>query len=274
MSTSNATACTVYFDGACPLCRREIAHYRSQVGAQSIAWVDAATCNPAALGGDLSREVALRRLQVRQADGSLVSGAAAFAAIWTRLPAYGSLAAVASRRPLLRLMEGLYSGFLRLRPLWRRAEGSLSALPQAVRADLRTGHAIAVGAVQLYRGILAVARSGELRAFAAGRLASELLQLYRLRRWLPASARSRLLPVWRVAGWMSGALTALLGSRTAMATAAAFERFADRHYAAQIEQLSSHPELAELRATLVARGRRGARSVQPLQQAPLLELHQ
>jgi len=274
MSTPTATACTVYFDGACPLCRREIAHYRSQDGATSIDWVDAATCNPAALGDDLSRDVALGRLHVRQADGSLISGAAAFAAIWSRLPAYGWLATIASRRPLLKLMEGFYSGFLRLRPLWRRAERSASTLPQAVLANLRTGHAAAVGAVQLYRGVLAVARDGELRAFAAARLASEVLQSYRLRRWLPASARSRLLPVWRVAGWTTGALTALLGTRVVIAMAAAIERFVDLHCAAQIEQLSSHPELAELRATLVARRRRAATSVRPLQRAPLLELRQ
>ena len=48
-------ACTVYFDGACPLCRREIAHYRSQKGAASMAWVDIATSDNASLGADLSR---------------------------------------------------------------------------------------------------------------------------------------------------------------------------------------------------------------------------
>ncbi len=32
-------SCTVYYDGTCPLCRREIAFYRRCAGATSIVWV-------------------------------------------------------------------------------------------------------------------------------------------------------------------------------------------------------------------------------------------
>ncbi len=306
MSKANATTCTVYFDGACPLCRREIAHYRSREGSASIAWVDAASCSPAELGADLSRDAALGRLHVRQADGALVTGASAFAAIWDRLPAYGWLAGIASRRPLLKAMDVAYAGFLRLRPLWRRGPAPASAQPQAVLADLRTAHAIASGAVQLYRGILAVARDGELRAFAAGHLATQLLHLYRARHWLPVSARSRLLPAWRLAGWLTGVAAALLGRDAVSAMVAGVERIAERQSAAQIERLTAYPELAALRNALAVRHQcdaeprasvvvrleasRGARSggrrrqarrahhrsaptlAQPMRQAPLLEL--
>jgi len=53
MSTAD---CTVYFDGACPLCRREIALYRRAAGEGRIDWVDASACAPPALGGDLARD--------------------------------------------------------------------------------------------------------------------------------------------------------------------------------------------------------------------------
>jgi len=119
---SNATAdCVVYFDGACPLCRREIAHYRSKEGSSAIEWVDAASCDTGALGGDLDRDAALAQLHARSSDGSLVSGVAAFAMIWSRLPAYRWLAPLVSRRPVLTVLEAGYAAFLRLRPLWRRA---------------------------------------------------------------------------------------------------------------------------------------------------------
>jgi 2-polyprenyl-6-hydroxyphenyl methylase/3-demethylubiquinone-9 3-methyltransferase len=130
--------CTVYFDGACPLCRREIAHYRERAGAESIRWVDVASAEAAALGEDLDRDAALARLHVRGADGRLFSGAAAFAAIWQRLPAYAWLGRVASQPPVRWLLEGGYRGFLAVRRLWRPAP---AALPAAVPADLRTDHA-------------------------------------------------------------------------------------------------------------------------------------
>jgi len=112
---------TVYFDGACPLCRREIAHYRERAGAESIRWVDVAAVEAGALGEGLDRDAALARLHVRGADGRLVSGAAAFAAIWRRLPAYAWLGRLASPRPVQWLLEGGYRGFLTVRRLWRPA---------------------------------------------------------------------------------------------------------------------------------------------------------
>jgi predicted DCC family thiol-disulfide oxidoreductase YuxK len=115
-----SAACTVYFDGACPLCRREIDHYRRQVQSAPVAWVDVSTCHAAELGADLDRAAALSRMHVRRADGQLVSGAAAFAEIWRHLPAYAWFARLAARPRLLAVMEAGYVGFLRLRRLWRR----------------------------------------------------------------------------------------------------------------------------------------------------------
>ncbi len=116
--------CTVYFDGDCPVCRAEIAHYQRQRGAEAIAWVDASRCDEAALGPGVDRAMVLSRFHVRGADGSLVSGAAAFVAIWRRLPGFAWLATLASPRPVLALLEAGYGVFLRIRPWWRpkRAE--------------------------------------------------------------------------------------------------------------------------------------------------------
>lgn len=245
-------ACTVYFDGACPLCQREIALYRRAAAGGQIDWVDASACPPSALGSDLQRDAALSRLHVRLADGSLVSGAAAFAAIWARLPGYSWLAALAARRPVRAAMEFAYAGFLRLRPMWRRAEPVAAALPREVLADLRKDHAAEVGAVQIHRGILALTDDADARALAARRLAIEHLHLRRIRRWLPTGERSRLLPLWRAAGWLAGGVAGLIGPRAVFATIAATERLVDRRYAAQIDRLAARPELTELRVTLAA----------------------
>ena len=111
---------TVYYDGACPVCSREIAAYRRQPGAEACAWVDASRCDASELGPDLSREAALARLHVRRADGTLVDGARGFAMLWRALPRTAWLGRIASAGPMPWLLEAGYRGFLRLRRMWRR----------------------------------------------------------------------------------------------------------------------------------------------------------
>ena len=71
----------IYYDGGCPVCSREMAQYRRARGAEKLEFIDVSTCAPAALGAGLTRDEAMARLHVRDADGRMVSGAAAFAAL-------------------------------------------------------------------------------------------------------------------------------------------------------------------------------------------------
>jgi len=108
----------VFYDGACPVCAREIAFYRARPGAEGLCFVDAAAApGPPAPG--LTRDAALARLHVRRADGSLVSGAAAFAEIWRRVPGFRWLGRLLGVPPFGLVAEGAYRGFLRLRRAWR-----------------------------------------------------------------------------------------------------------------------------------------------------------
>ena len=124
------------------------------------------------------------------------------------------------------------------------------ALPAEVVADLRTDHAGETGAVFIYRGVLRFARDPALRHFAARHLVTEQSHLQRIEAWLEPLARSRLLPLWRVAGFLTGALPALLGPRAVYGTIEAVERFVDGHYGAQVRALEGRPELHALRDTL------------------------
>lgn len=111
-----AKTLTVYYDGACPICSREIDVYRGCAGAERIDWVDVGTTAvPDRIAGDLSKDQARARFHVRAADGTLVSGAAGFAALWRALPAWRWLGGVASVAPVTWLLERLYRGFLVLR---------------------------------------------------------------------------------------------------------------------------------------------------------------
>lgn len=119
--TLSGGAVTVYFDGACPVCSREIAGYRRQAGAEHCVWVDASSCPESALGAGLSREAALARFHVRSADGALIDGVRGFAALWCVLPRFAWAGRIASLRFVSRLLDLAYSVFLRVRPLWQSA---------------------------------------------------------------------------------------------------------------------------------------------------------
>jgi ubiquinone biosynthesis monooxygenase Coq7 len=62
---------------------------------------------------------------------------------------------------------------------------------------------------------------------------------------------SRLLPLWRVAGFLTGALPALFGPKAVYATIEAVETFVNHHYEDQILALTSQPDLNDLRQTLL-----------------------
>jgi 3-demethoxyubiquinol 3-hydroxylase len=128
--------------------------------------------------------------------------------------------------------------------------GPGNPLPSHVLADLRTDHAGEIGAVCIYQGVLRFARDPLLRAFAQHHLATEQKHLDLVSVWLPAKQHSRLLPLWRFAGFLTGALPALFGPRAVYATIEAVETFVDKHYDEQLHMLASQPALAKLRETL------------------------
>ena len=104
----------VYFDGSCPLCRREIALYRRLRGAERLQWLDVSAGVP--LGAGLSCEAAMRRFHVRDAQGRLWSGGAAFARLWRALPGWRVPGWLFAVPPMSWLLELAYRAFLPLRP--------------------------------------------------------------------------------------------------------------------------------------------------------------
>lgn len=129
------------------------------------------------------------------------------------------------------------------------------AIPPELWRELRSDHAGEAGAVCIYRGILALSRDPRVRDFAERHLATEQSHLQAIEHWLPEARRSRLLPAWRIAGWLTGALPALFGARAVFGTIEAVETFVDHHYAQQldlIDALPTDPRRTELRALLAS----------------------
>jgi predicted DCC family thiol-disulfide oxidoreductase YuxK len=116
---------TVFYDGGCPLCRREIGWYRRRRALAPIEWLDVSRCPDTALPDGHERQTLLARFHVALPDGRVTSGAAAFLAVWLRYPGLRWGARLASIPPLPWLLERGYRVFLRVRPrLQRRASCS------------------------------------------------------------------------------------------------------------------------------------------------------
>ncbi len=117
---------TIYYDGACPLCRAEINHYQTLEGAQAICFRDVAS-NDVELPENLTRDAALSRFHIRRTDGTLVSGAEAFVTVWESLPQWHWAAQIARLPGMMWLLEIGYRMTLIIRPTLSRWFGRWQA---------------------------------------------------------------------------------------------------------------------------------------------------
>jgi predicted DCC family thiol-disulfide oxidoreductase YuxK len=107
----------VWYDGACPLCLREIALMRRLDSRGAIDFVDVAA------GSDPSCPIDRAELLARfhaEEDGKVLSGAAAFAAMWRAIPLLRPLGLAARNAAVLRGLEAAYLRFLKIRPRLQR----------------------------------------------------------------------------------------------------------------------------------------------------------
>lgn len=115
-------ALVVWFDGACPLCRKEIDLMRKLDQRRAIEFIDVARRESLC---PIDREALLRRFHAQERGGPILSGAAAFAAMWRAVPLLRPLGLIAQWPPVLWLLERTYGGFLRFRPTLQRIARTL-----------------------------------------------------------------------------------------------------------------------------------------------------
>jgi predicted DCC family thiol-disulfide oxidoreductase YuxK len=109
----SGTTCviSVFFDGKCGLCRREIRHYQKVAPPDTFRWVDV-NSNPLLLEDlGISQVQALRALHARTEEGVVSSGVAAFVVLWSALPRWRVLAWFISLPGVRWIAEILYEKF-------------------------------------------------------------------------------------------------------------------------------------------------------------------
>lgn len=237
---------SVFFDGSCPLCVREVAVYRS-APTPSVHWVDVSDTSSVIpslrYGVQPERSTLMARFHVCTAEGEWLDGAQAFTALWSRLSAPWRALAFVCRLPGAKTLLDLgYDGFLRWRPKLQAVAHELArshALPSWIVPAVRSDQAGETGAVHIYRAMLRFGRDRSLHPMLREHLEQESRHLKALDALLPWKHRSRLLPVWRVAGYLTGLVPALFGTRWMLATIESVEQFVDRHYLDQITALEA-----------------------------------
>lgn len=109
----NPNTLTVLFDGGCPLCSREIAHYQQLTSRMPIDWVDITQDRERLRSLGLSVAEAMAEFHVIDGSGQVYKGADGFVALWQALPYFHWLASLCKTLHLLPLMRWGYAHFAR-----------------------------------------------------------------------------------------------------------------------------------------------------------------
>jgi predicted DCC family thiol-disulfide oxidoreductase YuxK len=104
-------ALTVYYNGACPICRKHISRFQKISAGRSrlIAWADSYAAPWALRRWHVDPSEAVVRLYAVTDDGRLLSGASAFARLWRELPGYRTLGIIVGLPGVRQIADGMYS---------------------------------------------------------------------------------------------------------------------------------------------------------------------
>ena len=111
---------TVYYDGLCKVCSKEISFYRKQRGADAIKFVDICSATFDAKSEGLDPVRVHQVMHVRRQDGTLALKVDAFLEIWSVLPRFQWLAKAARWAPVNTGLSLGYIGFTLVRPFLPR----------------------------------------------------------------------------------------------------------------------------------------------------------
>jgi predicted DCC family thiol-disulfide oxidoreductase YuxK len=117
----------VLFDGNCPLCGREIAHYRRVRGADNVRWLDIASEAAKFPIDGVDRSTAMARFHVRDSHGDWQTGAHGFVELWSHLRGYRHLSRSLRMLHLVNLLDAAYARFARWRLRHRCSDDVCSA---------------------------------------------------------------------------------------------------------------------------------------------------
>ena len=113
---------SVYYDGLCPICVREMDHYRKYTKAYKIRFVDIAAADFNAQDEGLDGDKIHLKFHAKETGGEILEGVDAFLAIWEQLETFVVLQKLAKSKLTRPFLDLGYIVFAKFRPLLRRSE--------------------------------------------------------------------------------------------------------------------------------------------------------
>lgn len=105
----------VFYDDRCPICSREINHYKKLVKYHPVTWIKISESEELLEEFGLKTEEALKDLHVLRDDGIMATRAEAFATIWSSLRYYRWLSSLVYQFKLIPLLNLVYPVFAKWR---------------------------------------------------------------------------------------------------------------------------------------------------------------
>ena len=122
MKVASQHQISVYFDGLCPLCSKEMDMYRAKKGSELIRFVDIAHPEFDARAEGLDPDGIHKRFHVKTKEGKIFEGVDAFQQIWIVLGIFRPLMLLTSNAITRPLFDIGYTIFAKIRPLLRKNE--------------------------------------------------------------------------------------------------------------------------------------------------------
>lgn len=115
MRITNKAKPTVFYDGGCPLCKKEISHYMGLDRDCLIVWIDITEQDFVLKSYGISLQQAMAELHAVTDDRVVVKGIDAFLLIWNNLRFYSFLAKLVICLRLNKPLNMVYARFARWR---------------------------------------------------------------------------------------------------------------------------------------------------------------
>ena len=123
-------------------------------------------------------------------------------------------------------------------------------IPSNLLPYFRSNHAGETGAVFIYKGIMAVSNDPKILKFSQKHLITETNHLNIIEQVLDKQHISKLIFFWKLAGFFTGFIPALLGKNFVYATIYYVESFVEKHYQEQLSLLSKDRKQNKIRSMI------------------------